>query len=69
MQQTPEFKEACQRLRANSDFAVFLQWVVAYGDVTMKSLVYETEKTGILQGKAQAITEILKAITRAQESK
>ena len=65
MKQTPEFKQACLRLRANTDFKEFLKFIVDYGDRTNQQLIYEEDKLRTIQGKVQAVTEIIKAFDTA----
>ena len=65
MQITPEFQKACLRLQTNPDFKIFMDWVLAYSDRNVHTLIYETDNTRVLQGKVQAITEIMQAMEKA----
>lgn len=68
MKQTPEFIQACKRLRANPDFQVIFQGILAYGDKTMEQLIYHDANVFTLQGKARAVSEITKMIVTAQNT-
>ena len=69
MKATPELAEAIKRLRTNTDFQVFMSALGDFGGKLVEQMVYaqETNQLRTLQGKAQAVTEILKVIDTAPD--
>ena len=69
MKLTPETAEAVTRLRANTDFQSFIKAVGDHGETLVQQLIYaqEDRQASVLQGKAQLVTEILKAVDTAPD--
>ncbi len=69
MKLTPESADAVKRLRTNTDFKILVSAVADFGGKLVEQMVYAQEDSQLrtLQGKAQAVTEILKAIETAPE--
>ena len=69
MKSTRELAEAVKRLRTSTDFSVFMQSVSDYGEQLVEQMIYAQDQAQLrlLQGKAQAVTEILKAVRTAPD--
>ncbi len=68
MKATPELAEAVRRLRTNTDFNVVMQGISDYGEKLVEQMIYaQDDQLRPLQGKTQAVTEILKAVQTAPD--
>lgn len=68
MKATPEIAEAVKRLRTSTDFNTVVQGVADYGEQLVAQMIYaQDDRLRLMQGKTQAVTEILKAIQTAPE--
>lgn len=68
MKATLEIAEAVKRLRTSTDFNTVMQGVADYGERLVEQMIYaQDDQLRLMQGKAQAVTEILKAIKTAPE--
>ena len=68
MKATPELAEAVKRLRTNTDFAIVIRSISDYGGKLVEQMIYaQDDQLRPLQGKTQAVTEILKAIETAPD--
>ncbi len=56
---------AITTLRDNTDFRIFMVALADHGEAVMKKLVFTPDNIHTVQGKAQGITEVLKAIDQA----
>lgn len=65
----PKLAEAILRLRANTDFKVFVNALADAGEQLVKKMIYAQEDAQLRQqqGRAQEITEILELIQTAPE--
>jgi hypothetical protein len=63
---TSETAEAIIRLHASSDFKVFMHALGDFGEKLVEQMIYaDKDQLPMLQGKTQAVTEILKALATA----
>ncbi len=69
MKLTSESADAVKRLRTNPDFQAFMSVMGDYGEKLVEQMIYaqEARQLSLLQGKAQAVTEILKAVQTAPD--
>ena len=69
MKVTQELAEAVKRLRTNTDFAVVIESISDYGEQLVEQMIYAQDggQLRTLQGNAQAVTKILKAVHIAPE--
>ena len=69
MKLTPESAAAVKRLRTNTDFKLFMLAVADFGEKLVEQMIYAQDDTRLqlMQGKAQAVTEILKVVQTAPE--
>lgn len=65
----PKLAEAILRLRANTDFKVFVTALADQGEQLVKKMIYAVDDAQLrqTQGRAQEITEILETIQTAPE--
>lgn len=69
MKLSDETAEAVSRLRTNTDFQSFLKTLSDYGESLVEQMIYakEARQLSVLQGRTQAVTEILKVVTTAPD--